>query len=63
MKKKTVSKKSLTENAIEKLPIFEDPTAPYGKSIQALPSIKDFTFNEFKIMLASLFNIGTSTIW
>ena len=48
MKKKTVSKKSLTENAIEKLPIFEDPTAPYGKSIQALPSLKDFTFNEFK---------------
>ena len=44
--KKTIPIKDSTEAKINKV---EEPQAPYfSKSIKAIPSLKDFTFDEFK---------------
>ena len=48
MKKSTPKKKITIPKASDTTNKLEDPIAPYYRSVRAIPSVKDFTFSEFK---------------
>ena len=48
MKKKTISKKASPYKQKEAVTKAEEPMAVYNRSGKIIPSLKDFTYNEFK---------------
>lgn len=48
MKKKKAIKKPAVYSTNEKISKVEEPLVSFTKSIRMLPSLKDFTYNEFK---------------
>ena len=54
MKKNTPKKKMVSYKQNDSLSKAEEPIAPYYRSVKIIPTVKDFTYNEFKKIAANV---------